>query len=122
MAPQSSWHLGLVHVGFQGSCPGDGKGPVGYLNTQSSHVACNPMCGLSRKVHAFFMYDAVSGCMGDFPFLVWGFKYITHTHTHTHSACLCIIVATGFVNKQFELPWLYFVTISILGVSLSRAE
>lgn len=56
-------------------------------------------------------------------FLSWfGALNISHTHTHTHTACLCIIVATGFVNKQFELPWLYFVTISILGVSLSRAE
>lgn len=78
------------------------------------------MCELSSKVHAFFMYDAVSGHAWE-TFLsgVWGFNV---PQTHTHTACLCVIVTTGFVNKQFELLQLHFVTISILSVNLSGAE
>lgn len=54
-------------------------------------------------------------------FLSW-FGALNISQTHTHTARLCVIVTTGFVNKQFEFPRLYFVTISILGVNLSRAE
>lgn len=57
---------------------------------------------------------------------VWGFQCLTNTHTHTpphkDRACLCVMVTAGFVNKQSKLPQLYFVTISMLGVNLSRAE